>query len=1271
MATVTSININGLRDKNKMKKLLFTYRSDIICIQETNWEEDKVKEMREEWRGDIYYNNGAKNARGVAILFKKDIVEGIREVYKDQRGRILVVEFMYRDMDFRLINIYVPNIEGDRREILKELKGLIVGKCIIVGDFNIKCSRLDVGKGVKFRWEKSRGMLMEIMREKGLIDVWRYENPEKREFTRRQLREGILKQSRIDLVLVEEEIIRYIDGIKHQVNSLSDHDSVRFRIKVGSEEVGGGMWILNAGYIEEEEYEIQMKDLLNREEEKIDEYTRDGGLEGTIAERWEEIKDQIKLISIKYSKKRRGKMKKEEIMLRERLREELVKAEDEEGYSMEKYIEVKMALEKYEREKCRGAILRSKAKYALEGEKCTGYFLGLEKRRQSKTYINEINTKEGKTTKDYVEILERVQEFYGELYKRGEVDERSIDGVLESVENILNKEDAEWCDREIDEKEVEAAIGGLKSGKSPGSDGIGIEWYKTYREEVAPILVKVFKEMERTGMVQDRMVEGVIALVYKKGNRLNIENYRPISLLNVDYKILTKVLANRVKKVIGSIVQPTQSYSIPGRDIADTIGTVRDVIEYMKRDKKGGIVLGIDWNKAFDRVEHKYLFKVLEKFGFGSRMIGWVKRLYEKAKSCIKINGVLTDRFKIGRSVRQGCPLSALLYAISVEPLATLIKRDRRVVGIELPYGGMCTINQYADDTTITVREGNSVKRVLEIVKMFGKASGAKINVDKSELMYIGEVERVEVGIRVEEKYMKVLGVYLGVESKEARDVTWTGVINKIRTVSATWKGRKLKLNGKVIVVNSLLLSVCVYVMSVMEMPGWVMNELNKIVCDFIWEGKGVKIAQKTLVGKRWEGGLSLMDLEIKRAAMRIKTVKKYMGGLWDYGWKEFLRKYIDDVGGIGDNGWYMGFKQSMTEGIPEIYREVLEAWRQFLPKIEYECEDIQVIKNLPLFLNEKIKHKNKTLYECKFIEGGIKQVKDIMYEVIPGFLKNNCIYDTVCDLEGMENREKVNKIYGKIKSSIPLQWTNMIEREYVSNVEKCMPEMYVDDNAEKNKLKNMSVKNIYRRIIVDVIKEPASEKVWKKVFEDLDVKKIWSNLNIKYNSIECENNDFLIRHNRIYTNVVLNKINNEVNVICDVCGNGHESFLHYFLRCEELVDFFDFLKNLLLENWSVKVETEEEWGKLFLFGTFGKRKSTDICLINFVLSHARLAVVLRRNYAHFEGRKVKVKDMFKSMIQRDVELICKYGDKEGKEFFLTTNKFIHQNVGEEICFNW
>ena len=1270
MATVTSVNVNGLRNMEKVKELVYVYRSDILCLQETNWDGVVMKDVRKEWEGGIFYNNGARNARGVAIMLKKDKVENVKEVYKDSTGRILVIEFEYRKLGFRLIHIYIPNVEADRRIIIAELRELVVGRCIIVGDFNIRCSRLDVGRGVEFRWEKSRGMLMDVMRDKDLIDVWRYENPEKREFTRRQMRDGVLKQSRIDLVLVHGEVIKYIDRIRHQRNSFSDHDGVRFSIKVGKDEIGGGMWILNAEHVEEEEYEQQMKVLFDRHKERVEEDIGKDSLDDSIGERWEVMKDQIKCISIKYSKKRKWEKLKEEKRLRKRLGLELSRAENAEGYSMDNYIKVKMELEQYEREKCRGAILRSKARYALEGEKCTGYVLGLEKRRQSKTYIHEINLKNGEATEDYVEILERVQEFYGDLYKRGGVDERSIEEVLDSVDRKLSVGDMTWCDREISEEEVIEAIEGLRTGKSPGSDGIVVEWYKSFKHDVAAILVQVFGAMERTGVVQGRMVEGVIATVYKKkGSKLDLENYRPISLLNVDYKILTKVLANRVKGVIGEIVQPTQSYSIPGRDISDTIATVRDVIEYLKRDGRGGIVVGIDWNKAFDRVEHEFLFKVLERFGFGEGLVGWVRRLYGSAKSCVKVNGVLTDRFEVERSVRQGCPLSALLYAISVEPLASLIKIDKEVQGIMLPYGGVCVINQYADDTTVTVRDSGSVKRVLELVEVYGRAAGAKINVDKSEIMYIGGVERVDVGLRVENRFIKVLGVHLGVDSKEARDATWTGVINKIRGVCTTWKARRLRLKGKVIVVNSLLLSVCVYVMNVVEMPEWVMNELNTIVRDFIWEGKGVKIAHNTLVGRAQEGGLKLLDLQTKRAAMRMKTVKKYIEGTWRHGWKELLRKYINDVGGMGDYGWYMGFKQSMTVGIPEIYREVLEAWRRFLPKVDYECGCLESFINLPLFLNEKFKYKDKTLYEPKFMEGGIKHVRDIMYEVIPGFLRVGCIYDSVEQLEGMDNREKVDRIYGKIISSIPAEWKNIIERQCVVKGEDPLPDMYVMLNGEKCGVESLSVKQVYDLLIVDIVKEPAAEAVWRRMFGDMDVKKIWSNVNVKYNTSECENNDFLIKHNRVYTNVVLNKINETVSATCDVCKNGHESFSHYFLDCSELVVFFDFIKNLLEFNFSVGLDLKEGWRQMFLFGLFGKSKK--VSLINFVLSHARLAVVFRRNYAHFEGRKVNIKELFKSIMRRDVGLICKYGGKGVKEFCVSGNTFIQEGEEGGILFNW
>lgn len=152
---------------------------------------------------------------------------------------------------------------------------------------------------------------------------------------------------------------------------------------------------------------------------------------------------------------------------------------------------------------------------------------------------------------------------------------------------------------------------------------------------------------------------------------------------------------------------------------------------------------------------------------------------------------------------------------------------------------------------------------------------------------------------------------------------------------------------------------------------------------------------------------------------------------------------------------------------------------------------------------------------------------------------------------------------------------------------------------------------------------------------------------------------------------MVLNKINNAKNAMCDVCNNEHETFLHYFLECNELKDFFVFLKSLLKKNCFEDVDLEEGWRKIFLFGVFWKKKSIDFWFIHYVLSHARLAVVFRQNYAHFEGRKVKIKDLFKAIMKRDIEMCCKYGGDDVKSFFVTGNKFIKEGERKEILYNW
>ena len=143
----------------------------------------------------------------------------------------------------------------------------------------------------------------------------------------------------------------------------------------------------------------------------------------------------------------------------------------------------------------------------------------------------------------------------------------------------------------------------------------------------------------------------------KKGDKTNLNNFRPISLLNVDYKIISKALANRLKVVMSSIISPEQS-CVPGRDIIDNIMSVRDVIDLVTLNNKEGFLIKLDQEKAFDRVSHSFMFKVLNKLNFGNTFISWIKILYNDIKSTVKINGHLTPFFPICRGVRQGCPIS-------------------------------------------------------------------------------------------------------------------------------------------------------------------------------------------------------------------------------------------------------------------------------------------------------------------------------------------------------------------------------------------------------------------------------------------------------------------------------------------------------------------------------------------------------------------------------------------------------------------------------------
>ncbi len=731
---IACLNSNGLRDLSKFERVKRLSKAEVLCLQETHWTADIMDDIKKRWEGDIFVSHGNVKACGVAILIRKDKVQNVKQIYKDGSGRLLGLEFLFCNELFRLINMYAPNIEVDRKEVFNEMKKICKGKCIVVGDFNVWCTRLDASSSANFKSDGSRKILTEWMRNEDFVDVWREENPHKREFSRRQMVMGSLKQSRIDLCLTKREMLKYVRNVKYKFVGVSDHAVMTIKVGVTREERGGGVWCLNANLLNEEPYK---KSIL-----KCIQYEMQNPLfEENICEWWEGMKGKIKQRSIGYAKQRHFMRRSKAESLENALKEEAEKIENNPEYGEEGFVRLKTELEEYKKEKSKGAIIRSRAQYALEGERSTKFFLNLENKKQRRKHIAELENGKGEKINDFVGIIEEVENFYKELFKKEGVKQECVDEVLSTVNAKLDEDEKNRCERDIDIEEIKSAINQTKKNKSPGSDGLTHEFYKTFIGTLAPVLLKVYKSMEERREVPESMGLGVITILYKnKGSPLSLGNYRPLSLLNTDYKILTKVLTNRIKEVVGNIISQNQAYSIPGRDITDTICTIRDVVDSLDKDGEGGIVLSIDLNKAFDRVEHSFIEQTMRRFGFGERILRWISLLYNNAKSCVKVNGVLTDPFPLERSVRQGCPLSALLYSITAEPLATLIKKDKEIRGIPIPHGRMSLIHQYADDTTFTVRDSESINKIMKHMETYGKASGAKINIDKSEIMSIGGV---------------------------------------------------------------------------------------------------------------------------------------------------------------------------------------------------------------------------------------------------------------------------------------------------------------------------------------------------------------------------------------------------------------------------------------------------------------------------------------------------------------------------------------------------
>ena len=323
------------------------------------------------------------------------------------------------------------------------------------------------------------------------------------------------------------------------------------------------------------------------------------------------------------------------------------------------------------------------------------------------------------------------------------------------------------------------------------------------------------------GVVPPSQRTAFITLIFKKGDRAKHKNWRPISLLNADYKICTGALAGCLLKILHHVFAPDQTCGVRGRFIGEKVALLH-VVQYANETDLPVAILALDQEKAFDRVDWAFLFKTLQHLGFGPIFISWIKLLHSDICSAVLVNGYSSEFFQPTRGVRQKCPLSPLLYVITMEVLVANIRAHPHILGLTLarvPWP-LPVLSLYANDTSVIATSDLAIVSVFEVYDSFEKGSGAKLNLGKCEGLCLGSWwDRVEgpVAINWTSSKIKILGIFIGNVSIE--EVNWLPRIEAVQNCLKSWRHRALSLNGKTLVLNALALSKIWYVGTLVEMP--------------------------------------------------------------------------------------------------------------------------------------------------------------------------------------------------------------------------------------------------------------------------------------------------------------------------------------------------------------------------------------------------------------------------------------------------------------------
>ncbi|CAM8929085.1 unnamed protein product [Rhodiola kirilowii] len=866
--------LGGAATVRSLANLVRIYNPSMVGVMETKADTKRMEYVQKHLGFKFGLSVERRGKSGGLALWWKDSINVVVQSYSDYHIDAIVEE----ETPFRVTLFYghpVTNRRAETWNLLRTLRGALDLPWLVFGDFNEVLFGWEVkGRCVRGEWQMKS--FRSVIQECGLIDLgFRGSN-----FTFSNRRKGLFEtKARLDRAFANCSWRNLFPNaeVVHEISGMSDHRPIVIRWEgVQSTEKlklfrFEPMWLKHKDYVDKVREiwgqfmgtDIPLTECLARSATSLREWGK--SCFGNVNKKVNALKKKLDLIQ---QQNRTSEVIEEETKINKEIDDWLYK---EELYWKQ----------------------RSRADWLKEGDRNTRFFHLKASQRWKANRIRKIQKNGGEWITEEEDICrEVVCYFKNNIFKsssgRSQI---KLERELSFIPQCISGEMADVLSAPFSELEVQDALFQMYPTKAPGPDGLSALFYQKSWVILKERVTECILNMLNSGQLEENLNRTLITLVPKTKEPKRIEEYRPISLCNVVAKMVTKVLANRLKTVLPHIISDSQSAFVPGRLISDNILAAHELIHFINtrgKQRVGYLSLKLDISKAYDRVEWDYLEAIHRRMGFPDK---WTKLIMACVKSVyytIRVNDRVTEEIWPERGLRQGDPLSPYLFLICTEWFAQKLKQwqgESRLQGIRICRGAPdITHLMFADDSVIFLRASMSnVANLKRILMTYEELSGQKVNLAKSEICFSKNVSadlqgRICAELRV--RQVKNFSRYLGLPIAFSHNKTdlFKFIVERVWQKVQGWKEQTLSMAGKETLVKSILQAIPTYAMMCFKLPDSLCKRIIGIISRYWWSNKGGGRciywgSYKLLCKAKEVGGLGFRDFVNFNDALLAKQI--------------------------------------------------------------------------------------------------------------------------------------------------------------------------------------------------------------------------------------------------------------------------------------------------------------------------------------------------------------------------------------------------------------